>query len=92
MRTERLVALQSFPYAGESIKAGDTFFAEREHANILKLLGRAKDEPAPEPVATATPPQVKPEPVVTEHVAQPVVAPPWQNSTKATSKSKKTQE
>lgn len=41
-----LLATQPFPYAGVSLKAGQSFEASEKDANLLKLVGRAIDAPA----------------------------------------------
>lgn len=106
MRTERLVALNAFPYASESLKKGDPFLAEPEHAKILKAIGRAEDDPTPATTPKASPVATEAGPVGErgelgpqhselrgESVPESKVPPPWQAGTKATaSKPKKTQE
>lgn len=56
-----LEALATYPYAGKSLKVGDTFEASEKDAELLKKVGRAKDakrriittrEMAPEQPAT----------------------------------------
>lgn len=88
MRTERLVALNAFPYAGKSLNKGDMFLAEPEHAKILKAIGRAEDDSTP----AMTEAQPKASPVVIEPAPEVKVQPPWQASAKAAGKPKKTQE
>lgn len=44
----KLIATQSYPYAGRSLQCGDCFEASDRDAHILKTVGRAKDAP-PDP-------------------------------------------
>ena len=40
----KLIALQEFPYADRSLKVGDAFEASDSDANVLKTIGKAKDD------------------------------------------------
>lgn len=45
MSTVRLIATKDYTYAGRSLKAGDPFEASEKDANLLTLIGNAKEAP-----------------------------------------------